>query len=1671
MRSHAKVVPVGPSQRWSEARAETRRGNLARSSTPFGAKGRGTSSFALAFAIATLALLAIAPGALAAKTVIASFGTSETGTAGTQFSTPRGIALNTSGNGGVPAGTFYAIDANNRRIQQFSPSGDFTAAWGWGVATGANRYEVCSEASSCHGGLSGNGAGELSSPQGIAVDQANGNVYVSDAGQRRVNVFSATGTFYGGFGWGAIDSSAALQFCTTVCGAPGTTAPATGNVPGGQFGGSLLAPGVGGLAVDSASRLYVANRTSRRIDVFTPTLFGATQAVTGIAFTRSYGWGALDGTAALQTCNAPSICHAPATAGAQAGNFATNSPADVALDSTGSPYALDNGNKRIQKLDLSTPTSAALAAGFDASAAITAALGTGALDGVAIDPDNDHLFVSGSNSTTSPANQIRVAETSSAGAAIEVHGTDLKITSASLPGLAVAPRSLGGTIYIATASTGTLQGLYALNDTKPSLAATDAISAHSATVHGQVVSNDVAVDYRFEISADGSNWTKLPASDATVPATAGTVAVEQQTGSILHANTQYLVRLVATRPAGAMPLVTPTGKFTTLPAPPAVDPSVGADSIGTSSARLKGAITPEGKPTTYQFQYLTQAAYETNGSSFTGPSLPQGAPLSPAAIGSGIAKVIVAEKLSGLRPETTYRFRLLATNEAGTAAGGEGAFTTHATEAPPSGSCPNERFRTGIGAQLPECRAFEQASPVDKNGNFALGKIYTNHAANDGNAVSFAATGSIPGSDGAQNFGTYLATRDGGNWNTQGMLPPASAGSLADVTGWTPSFSSVLSFASDPTIGKGFFSHASASGALSTVVPYVPGNPNFGYLDAADDGSRVLLQADTALPLAPGQPAPAPGKRNIYAWNKATDQLYLAGVLPDGTAPAAGALAGTSGTQEYLQDGRAVSIDGESIFFTDAGNGQLYLREHAAEPGEAATLHVSASQRTGGTDPGGPLPANFLAGSDSGQVGLFSSPEELTDDAHTRATPHVISSASSADGRGVNPTLLSLTAGASAIAVDASHIYWVDPIEDRIGRADLDGQNADPAFITGADNPHGIAVGVGADSGHLYWTNRDDDGDGNGTIGRADVSTAGCAPAAPPCDVDQAFISGASSPRGIDASSTNLYWTNQGSTPAIGRADVGGGSVEQSFIGGTPGEGVDLAVDPAHNHIFVALGESRFIACRKLDDGGIAADCGNELGFLPVRDAGEIAVDAGHLYWTNSKNNSVARSDLDGDSEEASFAVAPSPSGIAVDGSRVYWGSNPSGRGADLYHYDAASGALTDLVPDHASLLGADVVGALGASADGSYVYYVANGVPDGIKNSPNVHDEEATPGNCTHGFEPAPTGICNLYVTHFAGGQATTTFIARLDARGVKVGDVANWVPSNAALGTPGTFQKMARVTPDGKAVLFLSQRNLTTYDNGEFSELYLFQVGDDGATCVSCSPTGAAPKATPALGSINLAFVAPSEPALVLSRNLSDDGGHVFFESLDPLVGMDTDDAGGCPLIAASAQKFFACQDVYEWQANGVEGCAKPGGCLHLLSDGSEAEPAFFIDASTSGEDAFIATTARLVAQDRDDLYDVYDAKVGGGLESQNAASGTSCEADGCRPPALPPPTPPNASSNSFSGPGNERPSRARGRHKRAQRNKHRKHSRHKAARRKTRHGAAHHHRTSVQSRGVER
>ena len=353
----------------------------------------------------------------------------------------------------------------------------------------------------------------------------------------------------------------------------------------------------------------------------------------------------------------------------------------------------------------------------------------------------------------------------------------------------------------------------------------------------------------------------------------------------------------------------------------------------------------------------------------------------------------------------------------------------------------------------------------------------------------------------------------------------------------------------------------------------------------------------------------------------------------------------------------------------------------------------------------------------------------------------------------------------------------------------------------------------------------------------------------------------------------------------------------------------------------------------------------------------------------------------------------------------------PSGLGCEL----------SDLTPGSGGRSAGVQGGLLGASEDGSTLYFVATGVLTGVANS---HDEKAV------------AGADNLYMLRYDGSSGkwgAASLIGVLSSQ-----DGPDW-----KLELRG---KTARVSSDGRYLTFMSDRPLTGYDNHDAvsgkadEEVFLFDAEDGRLACVSCDPTGALPHGvedSPTglnrlvdgssvwTGDTWLAANIPGftpydlTDANYQSRYLSNEG-RLFFNSSDALVPQDIN----------------GTEDVYEYEPTGVGDCTtsyptsseRSGGCVSLISSGTSPEESAFLDASDNGDDVFFLTAEKLVPQDVDSAGDVYDAHACTGQApcfNAPVAAPPCTTADACRAAPTPQPTafgPP--ASGTFSGAGNVTP-----------------------------------------------
>jgi NHL repeat len=388
-----------------------------------------------------------------------------------------------------------------------------------------------------------------------------------------------------------------------------------------------------------------------------------------------------------------------------------------------------------------------------------------------------------------------------------------------------------------------------------------------------------------------------------------------------------------------------------------------------------------------------------------------------------------------------------------------------------------------------------------------------------------------------------------------------------------------------------------------------------------------------------------------------------------------------------------------------------------------------------------------------------------------------------------------------------------------------------------------------------------------------------------------------------------------------------------------------------------------------------------------------ISADGSRIFWTMQGSFQGAKDPLFARVDGTETIRLDKPEGLvgkpggegkywdaSADGSKVFFtdehkltpASSESGL-ADLYRYDFESTGpkLTNLSVQGGEA--GDVQGVIGASEDGSYLYFVAKAVLDGEANSEG---------------EVALGGEDNLYVWH----EGQIRFVAGLSGE-----DSSDWA-------IKPTVQS-ARITPDGAHLAFLSTNSLTGYDNTvgggaecrlrnlgedelvgdpECAEAYLYDFESDELSCASCNPSGSRPLGPARLPSWSTPYQQP--------RYLSDDGSRLFFDTLDSLNPADTDER----------------RDVYEFEQPGSGDCneesatfvADSGGCLYLISsgtgEGGERDESYLLDASSNGEGVFFSTRRRLLETDKDERYDVYDARVGGELPQPPPPP---CEGEGCR------------------------------------------------------------------------
>jgi NHL repeat len=798
----------------------------------------------------------------------------------------------------------------------------------------------------------GSGAGQLDTPVGVATDPQTGDLFVADLGNNRVVEFGPFGQFLRAWGWGVANGAAELQTCGPEATPPTTTCrKGLAGAGAGQFNLDT-----GGITVDSEGNVWVGDLENHRIQKFDDEGH----------FLLMVGGGVDQGPINPgNLCTSANIAEGDTcgagTPGAGPAEFESTSASGTALSAAPQGSVLVGDKGRIEELSS--------AGTFSAQINLPAPYTAKYIKGIAR-ADSGSLYLMVGSSDFQPADE-EVLKLDTAGQVIDTIPMTWTPTSLTL--------DAEGDLFVA---------LY--HKEEPG----------AAEAYGY---------YREIIEFDPDGVPILPAGKGFGVVRAGAI---ETTYTSLAANTVttsgasdiYVTEL-------QIPFISPPPVASVLVAygsppdkwePPRVAPEISsqfATSVEASSATVSAAINPHfWADTSYYVEFGTGRCTEGGCTGVV--------PVPAASLEAGVVNEAVAApglELNGLAPATTYHFRFVAQSGGGGPVRGvgvneaEASFTTPLPFTPDE-SCANQTFRAGEAAALPDCRAYEMVSPVDKNGADIYPLINVNsipleldQSTPGGEKLAYSDYQAFGDAAGAPYMSQYIATENEGGWQTHDVTAPQgvsvlSPGHRLELGIWqfTPDLcaANVLQY-TDPALAPGavtgfrnaYLRHNCGTEAYESVSNVAPpaGTEGLQYLPApqglSSDGRCSVIGASGIGPAHGGE-----------VYESCGGHRTTISLLPNGTAASDARVGTANGIQEPLLKPRigtvsgAVSADGERVYWSE-GEGKLYVRVNAAqEPsalsGSKCTQPVRActekvSQTVSGAN------AKFLAASSDGSQAYF----------------------------------------------------------------------------------------------------------------------------------------------------------------------------------------------------------------------------------------------------------------------------------------------------------------------------------------------------------------------------------------------------------------------------------------------------------------------------------------------------------------------------------------------------------------------------------------------------------------------------------------------------------------------------------------------------------------------------
>ncbi len=623
-----------------------------------------------------------------------------------------------------------------------------------------------------------------------------------------------------------------------------------------------------------------------------------------------------------------------------------SNPCSLAADSAGAVYDVEGDSRPGTTGNVAKYNAGQFSRGKKASGTTLPIVDAFA---VAVDPGNDDLYAAGASD---------VAVFDSNGNSRGAFGSG-NVTSPS--GVAV---DSAGRVFVAN-STGSIS-VFGPALTLPDVTSgsADAVDTTSATLHGTVKTSGVTLsDCHFEIgTSTGYSLPPVPCDHADGNPIAGPVDIPADSAvhtvsadaSGLDPATTYHFRLVAANTNGASPAGDAVFDTAGVPGIALTDVSRAGDTDAIVTAR----VNPRFAATTYHVDYGADSSY--------GASTPESASIGSDGVGHDVAVA-----LTGLDSNSDYHFRFVATNSYGSFAGPDAQLTT----------C--DKPRAGASASLPDCRSYEQVSPVDKNLNDVDPEGSASFSLSlDGSAAAFGTYSVFPDASSAPLTGAYSAVRGADSWQTIGITPGISSAESEPVIqtfelGASADFRKILfKGTSVPAPGgtagrQNVYVYDAVTGTYQYLVTPTSGLAQVYFAGGAPDGSSMVF-VGRRTPISTTPPVVNSNINNLYEWTPGG--FNLVGILPNGNAAPGSIAAGPgNGDANMSYALHAVSADGSRIYWTEDASTPISRPVYLREGGQTTVVSHDQADVTQN--------ATFRYATPTGSYALLTSTAHLTGNA------------------------------------------------------------------------------------------------------------------------------------------------------------------------------------------------------------------------------------------------------------------------------------------------------------------------------------------------------------------------------------------------------------------------------------------------------------------------------------------------------------------------------------------------------------------------------------------------------------------------------------------------------------------------------------------------------------------